>query len=375
MQNATAQTPQPARLESLTGLRWWAAFGVFIFHMRVFAPLPGLGGLASIGDYGVMFFFVLSGFVLTISATRGTTSATFYWRRFSRIWPANFVALLLAIPVFYSFDPNPDQPWVKMVSIPILLLSVPIIQGWWRDPNILFSGNPASWTLTCEFFFYSLHPGINGVLRRANLRWLLIVGVAVFALIITYNTSNVMTPGAWTNAIPTPIARLGEFVLGMVVAAAVRRGYLTKVPSWAGFVVVGVFAAALAVVKTFTLQSPIARFLADFSPSIMVLLFCLLIGVVAARDSRGQKSVLRWRPLVILGEWSFAFYLVHATCIYFVRDFVGQRPASWSNLVWYAGLLVISLAVAGALHLLVEKPLERRLRGWWAMRQAIKATA
>ena len=29
------------RLDALTGLRWWAAFMVFLFHIRVFAPLPG----------------------------------------------------------------------------------------------------------------------------------------------------------------------------------------------------------------------------------------------------------------------------------------------------------------------------------------------
>ena len=54
------------RLDSLTGLRWWAAFAVFCYHMMNFAPVPGLGAVARYGNHGVAFFFVLSGFVLTL---------------------------------------------------------------------------------------------------------------------------------------------------------------------------------------------------------------------------------------------------------------------------------------------------------------------
>jgi len=30
------------RIDALTGLRWWAAFFVFTYHLQVFAPLPSL---------------------------------------------------------------------------------------------------------------------------------------------------------------------------------------------------------------------------------------------------------------------------------------------------------------------------------------------
>ena len=40
--NASATLARPTqRLDALTGLRWWAAFMVFLYHMAVFAPLPG----------------------------------------------------------------------------------------------------------------------------------------------------------------------------------------------------------------------------------------------------------------------------------------------------------------------------------------------
>ena len=75
------------RVESLTGLRWWAAFFVFSHHMTNLAPLP-IYKFLKYGTSGVTFFFVLSGFVLTWSAQPGTKIRTFYRRRFARIWPA-----------------------------------------------------------------------------------------------------------------------------------------------------------------------------------------------------------------------------------------------------------------------------------------------
>ena len=63
--------------------------------MMNFAPVPGLGAVARYGNHGVAFFFVLSGFVLTWSA---------------RIYPAHVVALLVAIPVFYSVTSATPDP-------------------------------------------------------------------------------------------------------------------------------------------------------------------------------------------------------------------------------------------------------------------------
>ena len=49
---------------------------------------------------------------------------------------------------------------------------------------------------------------------------------------------------------------------------------------------------------------------------------------------------------------------------------VGPQPGGWSALVWYPPLAVVTLGLAFALHLGVEKPLERRMRRWWDARRA-----
>ncbi|MFM2353039.1 MAG: hypothetical protein RLZZ608_445 [Actinomycetota bacterium] len=362
--------PEP-RIESLTGLRWWAAFAVFFYHMANLAPLP-INEVLRYGNYGVMFFFVLSGFVLTWSAQPGVAVSTFYWRRFARIYPAHFVALLLAVPVFYSFTPDAAEWWVKPVDLGILLLSVLLIQGWWREPTILFSGNPAAWTLTVEAFFYAMHPAISRVLRLVGSRGALIVAAAIVVGSFGWRFGAVLIPDV-AAAVPLPIARLGEFALGMCLAHAMRHGWRPRLSVWIPMIF-GALVLVIATVDSVTeWMGPVRTVIRD-SATEWILVFCAaLIVAVAARDLAGGRSLLRHPWLVRLGEASYAFYLVHATIVFAVLGWVGPQPGGWSALVWYPPLFIGALLVAFALHLGVEKPLERRMRRGWDARLAARA--
>jgi peptidoglycan/LPS O-acetylase OafA/YrhL len=344
------------RLDSLTGLRWWAAFAVFLHHMGSFAPLPVREFLV-FGNFGVTFFFVLSGFVLTWSARPGLSVTTFWWRRFARIWPAHAVALLLAVPVFYSTSPSAADWWVKPLDLGVLALSVVLLQGWWRDPAILFSGNPAAWTLTCEAFFYSLHPALH----RWFLRWRRGAVLAATAGVVGVAVLLRMAVLAWPDSpvadLPLPVVRLTEFVIGIGVARAMRLGWR---PRLTPFIAYALTAAVLALAHVFS-----DRVAARFVNEAVIVVFALMIAGVAGRDVTGAPSLLRSRPFVVLGEWSYAFYLVHATVVYAALALLGDRPVGWGGLVWYPVLLAICLLAAAALHLLVEKPAEQRLRDWW----------
>ncbi|HEX5730559.1 MAG TPA: hypothetical protein VFX99_14125, partial [Microbacterium sp.] len=87
--------------------------------------------------------------------------------------------------------------------------------------------------------------------------------------------------------------------------------------------------------------------------------------------------------LVALGEWSFAFYLIHATVIYTALTIFGFQPTRWMNLLWFGALLAVAIAGAAALHVWLERPVESKLRAaevGWRMRreehrQAKKAEA
>ena len=370
----SSRAVRPGRLDSLTGLRWWAAFAVFLFHMRIFAPLPHTSEVVVFGDYGVAFFFVLSGFVLTWSARPGTPVATFWWRRFARIYPAHLVALLLAIPVFYSFEPDPSEWWVKPVSLGVLFLSVVLLQGWSTNPTILFSGNPAAWTLTCEAFFYALHPILHRGFLRLRARGTLIVTASVLFLAFAYRGATLFFPEAWFAQLPLPITRLSEFVIGIGVARAMLLGWRPRVPVAACYAIGGALLGWLVLAKHFGLSDPASRLVSLTGSEWIILVFAVTIAAVAERDIRGGRSWLCQPWLVKLGEWSFCFYLIHATIMYFCLATFGAQPVSWSNIGWHAAVFAVALLGSWALHSFLERPVERRLRGWWDRRATLRGT-
>ncbi len=363
------------RLDALTGARWWAAFVVFLYHMHVFAPVPGITAeIVRQGFFGVTFFFVLSGFVLTWSASRVVTLSTFYWRRFARIWPVHVAATLIAIPVFYSFAPDPDQPWVKPVDVVVLLLSILLLQAWSRDPTVLFAGNPAAWTLSVEALFYAVHPWIGKVMHRWRVRGAVTLALAVVSAAFVYRALAMVAPESVVAQLPYPLVRLSEFVIGMALAWAVRCGWRPRVSVWAALGATAVIIGLITVVPTRFAGTLAATVIGGFANELVTVGCAVSILAIGMRSLEGRPSAFSLPIIVRLGEWSYAFYLVHATIIYIVLANVGYQSPSWSNLVYYPVLLALAIAAAAALHLGVEKPIERRMRRWKDDRAARAAT-
>ncbi|GAA1590729.1 acyltransferase [Kribbella sancticallisti] len=357
-----AAKPRVPRVESLTGLRWWAAFFVFTHHMTNLAPLP-IAEFLKWGTSGVTFFFVLSGFVLTWSARPGTKIRTFYRRRFARIWPAHMVALLLAVFVFYRPDPDPSMPWIKPLAVGVLLLSVVLLHGWSNDPTIIWGGNPASWTLSVEAFFYAYHPFV----QRATARLRVAGGAIMCASIVVIGCAYYLALFHFPKTVPVfpqPVLHSVAFLFGIGLAIMIRSQWRPRLPVWVAFLIFAVGLFTLYYTGEHPAQFPLATTLGLTQRVWLTVLYGIVIVAVVSRDLRGGRSWLRSRPLVALGQWSYSFYLVHATLIYAVREFNGlQGPRSSDNLTWYAGLLVLSIFASWLLYKFVEHPLERRLRG------------
>ncbi len=366
MTAATATTaPRPSllerpanfpRLDSLTGLRFFAAFLVLMHHFTNFAQLPLIWRWAGFGTTGVSFFFVLSGFVLTWSFVPSDTAPRFYWRRFARVWPLHFVTTLLAIPVFYMWRDVP-MDWTGVI------LSVFLLHAWVPTVSTYFAGNPASWSLSCELFFYAIHPFL---VRRTLAATLAVLATATAVVLVAlYVVADLAIDwpariAGWLLYV-SPLFRVGEFLVGMALASAIRRG--VRIP-------IGIIPAVALLGGWFVLYYDVAPHLsaalqiviADLSYPAMAVLYGLLIAAAAQRDLARRPSLLRLRPMVLLGQWSYALYLVHATIIYALIELIGVRSYSVLNVGWLAVISVIAVGAAALLYYGIEHPLEGRLR-------------
>lgn len=343
-----------SRLPSLTGLRFIAAFAVFGFHVSVvelFARSAGVPGVLDFlvrqGATGVSFFFILSGFVLCWSARPGDTMGRFWRRRAAKVYPNHLVTALAALVIVIAAG--------TAVSFWSVTANLMLLQAWSPQETTYFGLNTPSWSLSCEVFFYLCFPLILRGVDRLSPRWWWPATAATLGAVCLMPALALALPEGsryWFVYVFPPV-RMLEFIAGILLARIVQQGRWIRL---------GVLpAAALAVA---------AYFGSGFLPlgfsyvAGTVVPLALLIPAVAVSDLRGGRSVLRTRTMILLGEISFAFYLVHQLVIRFVDRALGAR--SWSD---PAGMLVASimlalaLAAAWVLYRFVEQPAMTRFAG------------
>ncbi|MGW8761802.1 acyltransferase family protein [Streptomyces sp. NPDC055815] len=355
----------------MTGLRFFAALAVFVTHSSflligsaslifpTFAdPETGAAFQAWVGQagsLGVAFFFVLSGFVLTWSARPGDRAGSFYRRRFVKILPLYYVAGAAATLLL----------WDLGVRWQDLLAYATFLQVWAPNPEVNFSVLTPGWSLAVEAVFYLVFPLVIGRFRRLGrgAAWTglaLSVALAFLVPVLAYvlpagagelvgapNQAGFQTWFAYV----LPLGRLCDFFAGMFAALLVTSGHFprTSLP-WVlvSFVPCYVWAA----------ESPWL-----FGQRAPLLVSCVLLIVAAAqRDVAGRPSFLSSSTMVLLGNVSFAFYLVHHLVLYALNTKVLHGPFGSVPMVaaYMASALVVSLGVAWLLHRYVEMPLVRR---------------
>ena len=336
------------RLDSLTGLRFAAAFLVFGFHGALLVPegsLEWVGTLFRAGPVGVSFFFWLSGFVLTWSRRQGERATAFYQRRVARIVPNHLVTWVLGLGMTIAEGSYLDRKGT--------LASLLLVHSWFPTPLIFFAINAVTWSLACEMFFYGLFPFVIPWLERAERATRRVLMVLLLVAVVAIAAWSHRRLGGWTQfwfPYIFPLSRLPEFVLGMLLALEVRAGAWPHLRLTPLLVLgAGAYFAAVWVPESFLWVS------------VTLVPFAFIIAAAAQVDMEGEGSPFRHPLFVRLGEWSFAFYLVHALVIR-VAAFVGLQIESVVGLLWLPLLLVASVALSGLLFTVVERPLERRLR-------------
>lgn len=352
---ATPARPRTARLDSLTGLRFVAALLVFASHSIAsfeFTPVAeAIDPYLEPGAAGVSFFFILSGFVLTWTHRPGDRVGPFYRRRFARIAPAYWVAVIAFIPLNALARPEEtgDLLWHMAPSFIGL-------HAWIPDNEYYWAGNGVTWSISCEMFFYAMFPLlIVWALRLSDrARWWA-AGVLCLLVIVPPLVLAPLTHGEtvadWAIFI-FPVQRLWEFGLGILIALWIKEGRrIRRIGIWGALGLVAIAYAIAVVAPAYLIWVAI-----PFIP------FALTIATAAQADLDGRPSVFRHPVLVKLGEWSFAFYLTHQLVIRAV-DYVLEPTTVLVAIGATVLALVVSVASAYVLFSVVEKPLERRLRG------------
>lgn len=371
--NQFVPAARPA-LPVLTSLRFFAAALVVVHHFYFPTGHDWLSALGHSGPQCVIFFFVLSGFILTYAYSGATSaegcSATpkrFWWARLARILPAYALGLALALPAFaYGALVSGITPMPAFITG--LVLVPTFLQAWWSPAVYLW--NAPAWSLSVEALFYAVFPYIAS--RASALRLPIAFGLALTILIASAVVTSALTPDAaappeaWAFRDRFPIFHLGEFLFGVALGRVFLFG--RKLPR----TVHRLMFAAGTVISVGLMASQFSLPGWIFNNAILSLTFGLLIYGAAGA---GHTPVLSSRPLVVLGEASYGLYILHMPLLFFWTQMVERTGFSPQGeldfIIYFLGAAFISVAVL----LYWENPLRRRMLHWSRRRETAAGPA
>jgi peptidoglycan/LPS O-acetylase OafA/YrhL len=328
------------RIKDLDGLRAIAVLLVVTVHTHDNVWTRLNGGL------GVVIFFVLSGYLITMLAlreeeVRGRLDFTgFYIRRTFRIFPLYYVVLAAYAVLILGLKMSPDKAEGFVHSLPYYLLYLQEIPYSLKGSSFPFY---QSWTLGIEEKFYLVWPLIafGAITFTKGLRRIVTVGI-----ILIFVCSPVLFPSIrWY-----PLENYAYILMGGLLALVLEdRAGFAFIQRFGN---VGLtFAATVLMVLQFSSLQVTQRF---YARTAYALVFMLFLGILVITEGRIQSFLSK--PLLgFIGELSYGIYLVHILCLNVAEK--AFPPGKGLAVLAYVLACLISIAVAYVLHRAVEKPM------------------
>ena len=320
----------------ITGLRGLAATLVIVTHTNAFEAFGEWGKVIShSGQLGVQAFFVIAGFTIAQTRFSATGFRDYIMRRLLRLLPLYYAVLLLCAAVIIS-GYRWNTYYGEIVGYAPMLIDILIHFSFlsWLDIRTGNSIIGVEWTLPVEIFWYIFLLPILKYLTGNFLNMLLAIILLVFVgdIFDSVYTFYDLHPWQWSWS---PWQYGWYFGLGAISwklrqSCRAHQNYLQ---------ITGIMCclAALCGAK----QDEI--------------LIALGISIFIVSTGKKQPDLLNQlltsRIFIFVGSLSYGLYLVHLPVAYALKPYIGL---SW---LLFICTFVISLSLAMALYVFVEKPL------------------
>lgn len=337
--SANSTLAASGRLEWLDAIRGISCLAVVLYHYTArFDEIYGhdfhVPYFLRAGSVGVLAFFIVSGFVISLTLNRNNSPVHFLFNRFARLYPTYWVALILT----YLVVQLAGLPG-REVTFPQFLANFTMLQEFIGIPHV----DGAYWTLTVEliFYFWMFIVWRTGIIRQAPY---ILIGVTICSFLVSILEKS------------TAIAILSRLLLidygGLFFSGVVFYQI------WSGQTR-GAFASVslvLSLISAFQGRGAIEGILIIGTYSIFFLISFRRLDYAAPR------------ALVALGALTYSLYLIHQNIGYVLirtlRPIIGDMLATVAT-------LALCVVTAFFLRHWVEEPSLRRLRSWresWQVR-------
>ena len=347
----------------LNALRFLAALTVVLFHAGLATRAAGIERSDVLnrlnphtGDLAVVFFFVLSGFLITYlllveeSATGRISVRAFYLRRILRIWPLYYLIVLIALflvphaaALGWSASP-PDFYRLRNVGFYLVIL-----------PNFATPVLYAShlWSIGVEEQFYLCWPVLMRAARRRRIvlfvGFILVGGLALFVL-KAYRRApivEILLLLLVSRLDSMAIGGLGAWILFRRVGWALRLLYSRTVQAMTFLAIAVLYMRLMRV------------------PAVSNEVYSLLFLIVIINTATNPRALVRIRNRVLenVGEVSYGIYMYHPIVLAAVMNSLCRMTDKRDDATAFAAYLggvVATIGVAAASYRLLEKPILRQ---------------
>lgn len=342
------------KLNQLTFTRFLAALSVMFYHSgRDVGVLQYLPFLTS-GQTAVSYFYVLSGFVMAYVYYRPTVPFKFweyFIARFSRIYPVYVLSFILTF--FYFMDRVPKTPTGEIFA------NLFLYQAW--IPEYSSRYNIAAWSLSVEVFFYILLPFLVFYSFKISVKKLIWLSLGFWGLSqlihsILFIAFSPERPMFFLSFFPP--FHINTFFIGFAGGV----WYLNRQvePKISVFVKSTLLILPLVVVSIGLYYRDVKHIFGNtfyldtglFAPLFLVTVLTL------ASDTTKLAKVLSHPWLVLLGDASYAIYILHVPFRWWLQSMTGNL-ATETFLRLY---ILITITLCILIYKYIEVPTQKWLR-------------
>lgn len=351
MVEARIEAPR-GRLRVLDSLRLVAALAVVLFHYTsanspawgspVGTVFPALQNVTIYGAMGVYLFFMISGFVVLMSAW-GRTPQQFIASRVARLYPAYWLGVILTGALIFFDRSTPSGDTWKAIGPGGFLVNFTMFQTAFGVQHV----EGAYWTLWVEMQFYILL-GVILLVGITRNRILLLCGIwPVLGIMAQLSNVPILTEFLEPRYAP-------YFAMGMLIFLIRRDGW-SVVP--VGLLLANL-AYALNVGATVTAPGLLVATKGTVSAAVVMAIIVVFVAAIMVVTLTPVANV-DWKWLSVAGALTYPLYLLH--------DVIGQWlislfPRSWSPWLILGIGIAIMLVAAYLVNRFVERQFGPRLR-------------
>lgn len=310
------------QFHTLDALRFFAFLMVYFLHVPIQGEFPVFNFLKSNGSIGVIFFFTLSGFLITYILVHEKINVgqinlgKFFMRRSFRIWPLYMLMVVLAFVMPYNFYDKIGMHMVGGGYMPDWRFSFSFLENY----KMLITDNfprttPLSvfWSLCIEEHFYLLWMVTLFFIPVKRMKYFftatILIGIISRIVEMKFSTNTMIS----SNDILT---NLDLFSIGALLGLAVAKNYeavskrINSIAVWikGGFIII----TLCFVVFHETIMPWSFALNRVISQTIYGLLFTGVIAIFIPKHSVlkiGDNNILSR-----LGKISYGLYIYHIIC-------------------------------------------------------------